>query len=362
MGLILIKEKLKKRLSKRHWNKKINRISQNEKIKKRKLTDLEKNKVLNFWKDFRPLDNLKWHNTYMAIYENSNEYNYEFFIPEDVFYMEIEPSLNNHTLAKAYEDKNFYHSIFEKKCMPNIVLRNINGNFYDQEYTRIENTRVKKYLMNHEGVYIVKPSLDTQGGKNIKKLIVNNDNIEFDGIEYQNIDILSRYYNKDFLIQEIIEQHEVLADIYKHSLNTIRIVTLRDKDKIICGSAVIRFGNEKRIVDNKGIACGIDVDGKINYYATYLDMSKCNKHPYTNANFSGVQIPNYSGLKDLVRSLHSKLLYFDLVSWDIAIDKNGNFKMVEFNLKGQEINFHQINNGPLLGQNTKTLLEKVYRK
>ena len=42
--------------------------------------------------------------------------------------------------------------------------------------------------------------------------------------------------------------------------------------------------------------------------------------------------------------------YFRIISWDIAIDKNGNFILIEYNIKGQDINFHQLNNGPVFNK------------
>ncbi len=43
--------------------------------------------------------------------------------------------------------------------------------------------------------------------------------------------------------------------------------------------------------------------------------------------------------------LHQKLFYTDLASWDFAINDKETVVFLEVNLAGQEINFHQFNNG-----------------
>lgn len=50
-------------------------------------------------------------------------------------------------------------------------------------------------------------------------------------------------------------------------------------------------------------------------------------------------------------------LYVKFVSWDISIDKTDAPVFIEFNTYNQNINIHQITNGPLLGKITNDNLE-----
>src|SRR5699024_7419591 len=122
--------------------------------------------------------------------------------------------------------------------------------------------------------------LDTQKGRNVNRIIIKDKNILFNDKTYEDLNELEDVYGNDFLIQEELKQHSLLSSIYSYSLNTIRIITYRDKSKslIDCISAVIRFGNEKRIVDNRGVACGINAEGRLNSYATDLRLEKSYKH------------------------------------------------------------------------------------
>lgn len=52
--------------------------------------------------------------------------------------------------------------------------------------------------------------------------------------------------------------------------------------------------------------------------------------------------------------------HFRLVSWDIAVDNENNPVLVECNLKFGQLDFHQLNNGPLFGDDTEIILDEVF--
>lgn len=53
--------------------------------------------------------------------------------------------------------------------------------------------------------------------------------------------------------------------------------------------------------------------------------------------------------------------YFRMVSWDIAIDEMGEAHMLEANFAKGSVNFHQLSNGPLFGEDTKAILDEVFK-
>ena len=54
--------------------------------------------------------------------------------------------------------------------------------------------------------------------------------------------------------------------------------------------------------------------------------------------------------------------HFKMVSWDFAVNEHGNPIMIEANLCLGELDFHQLNNGPLFGEDTKKILDEVFQK
>ena len=70
-------------------------------------------------------------------------------------------------------------------------------------------------------------------------------------------------------------------------------------------------------------------------------------------------MPGVAQSRELVTDLHAALLHFDLVSWDIAIAECGQPTLIEFNVLAQELHFHQMNNGPLFGVLTESVLARI---
>ena len=60
--------------------------------------------------------------------------------------------------------------------------------------------------------------------------------------------------------------------------------------------------------------------------------------------------------------LHAQMPRFRLVSWDFAIDPDGEPVLIEANLHYGELDFHQINNGPIFGEDTEKILKEVFNK
>lgn len=78
--------------------------------------------------------------------------------------------------------------------------------------------------------------------------------------------------------------------------------------------------------------------------------------------FDGFKIPSFDKACDLVRKAHPIIAHFRLVSWDIAIDQNGEALLIEANMRKGGLNLLQFNNGPLFGDLTKKILDEVFGK
>ena len=102
-------------------------------------------------------------------------------------------------------------------------------------------------------------------------------------------------------------------------------------------------------------------DGTLKDFAYNQKYEKFDVHP-SGRKFAGRQIPNFASALELVRALHLRFGHFRIISWDIAIDKNYKPSLIEFNLTPQSIDLHQINNGPLFGCLTESVLHEVFEK
>ena len=72
----------------------------------------------------------KYYNVYSSI-SGKDDINY---VPENIFYLVIEPILNDNSMSRAYADKNFYDRLPFSNLFPKTFVRNIEGEFYDHNY------------------------------------------------------------------------------------------------------------------------------------------------------------------------------------------------------------------------------------
>lgn len=336
-------------------------FSHNPTLKEFELNDTLCNKIKLFWEKHGLHASTLWHKAYIGV----NGIEDHRYIPEDIFYVFIEPRLNRKDLYHAYVDKNNYDKLFPGAITPKTILRNINGRYYDGNYEGIESDKVCDYLEKHRGVYITKPSIDSSGGKNVLKLHIDSLKIVMDGKNVRIRDI-EKFIPRDYLIQEFLQQHAFLNTIYPHSVNTMRVITLRINNTIHTLKAIVKFGAGCHYVDYNvhcgGVNCGLDDEGKLGKFAVDKYFRTYPRHPDTDYIFENTCIPHFPSVLAFAKNLHRYLLYFDMVSWDIAIDKNGCPVLIELNLINQGFSFIQVHHGPLFGDFTDELLDGNLRR
>ncbi len=296
---------------------------------------------------------VSWHEYYW----NLNGSYQEQYIPEDLYFTYIEPGLNRSIYYPSFLDKNILDKLFPKINQPATIIKNTNGFYFNEKSEMIDFNEVLILLMTHNE-FVVKPTLNTGGGRGVKFYKMESENKVAKAKALKKI-ILK--YEKNFIFQKRVKQNQQIRSLNKSSLNTIRIMTYMNESKVHVLSSVLRIGRNGEFTDNSsagGISCGIMSDG--NLMKTGFD-SNGNKY-YRSDNglvFEGFKLPQFKELKKFACELHPCLPFFKLVSWDLSIDENDECVLVEFNAFSQEINFHQLNNGPLFGGLTNQILAEV---
>jgi len=332
----------------RFLEKKIKLLLKNKKL--HSLSKEEESEVRDYFSKFgiRKL-NLGWH----LYYKDKNLSFSPKYIPENIYYTLIEPSLNRMSFGPAYTDKNILNILMKNVKQPTIVLKNINGFYFSQDKL-IEEKEAFNICSQLES-FVIKPSIDSGGGKKVS-LVKRDSNIITK-------DILSSY-RKNFIVQERIEANQNFKILNKSSVNTIRVMSYLNDNEINILSSVLRIGSEGQFTDNTGsggISVGINNDGtlkEIGYDYDGREYSKTSNH----FEFPGFAVPFYDEILEKAKELHPLIPHFKLVSWDFTIDSENKIVLIEFNTMLQEINFHQLNNGPLFGEYTETVLKSIDRK
>ena len=174
------------------------------------------------------------------------------------------------------------------------------------------------FSINHKS-FIYKP-LGSHSGNGIE--IVNTDNL-FNAEDFFN----QRMQFGPFVVEELIKQGSELAYLHPNSVNTLRVVTFRNDDKVDILLALLRIGKDNSVVDNGGaggimtnvnIGLGIVDSVGLDFKGTTYTI-----HPDTKVPLIGFQLPQWKEAKDFITNLARHIKGTTFISWDIAYSQLG---------------------------------------
>lgn len=279
----------------------------------------------------------------------------EKYIPASIYNSEIIYRLNKFQFRHAYVDKGFYDTLFPDINRPRTIIKNVNGYYYDGHNPLSMEEAIERCSDLNEA--IIKPTLEGTWGQGVK-LIKTEDGM----IPALNCSIydLFKEYKRSFIVQERFEQHEGIAKLNPTSLNTLRVMSYRRGNEVVILYAVIRIGRMNQVIDNEtagGIKADIDLStGKIKGVAFGSPKEKLMPKTDVGTELDGYQIPYFDKVLALVKEMHFRLPYFNLIGWDMSVDKNGNAAMIEWNRAAE---LSQVAHGPAFGEYTEEILSVV---
>lgn len=326
-------------------------------IKKIPGPNVRKNR--NLWRRLGSTPNIKWYQVFYSI----NNIDSPEYITETDYYNKVEPTLNNRTFSEAFCDKNSYHKLTgNHELLPAVYVRNIQGVYYDQSYQLMDiNPELSGIIPISAKKLVIKRSIDSGGGRDIEVFAYQEGCWQNNSGVILTTDYLSKAYHKNFIIQEYIRQHPFFSRFNATSVNTVRLFTYRSvKDNaIIPLQAVLRIGKPGAVVDNQaagGVACGISRDGMLNDFAINKKGEKITS--FNDVLFSGIgEIYKFQEMVATGKEIAGMLFYHRLLGFDFCVDENDNVKLIEINNRNNEINFYQMNNGPLFREYTEEVLD-----
>jgi hypothetical protein len=288
------------------------------------------------------------------------------FIPDNLFYWIIEPSLNRLRTSFAYADKNFYEKFYTPEFFPKGILHCINHSFYDSHYNLIKSLDqdlLKSLLADYRQI-VIKPSTDSSGGRNIQFFTETDGTFVNPQNEILSSEYLNRIRNSDFVIQERIISHTFYARFNPTSLNAVRLMTYRsvvtEKIEVVCG--ILKVGAPGSNVDNLhagGTVVAISKSGELSHFGVCGDGTLIHHlcaDPDIELKDVGLAY-NYDRMVDAATITASQVLNFRLISFDMCIDSTGSPRIIEINLSNQGTALYQVCRGPLLGDFTDEILE-----
>ena len=195
--------------------------------------------------------------------------------------------------------------------------------YYRRDVLLIENeeqrTQFMEFIKKHSE-FVAKPVKGLQG-QGVKK--INADGIQMKADEAFSLALqLSPCF-----IEELIVQNESMMRFHRESVNTVRLVTWCENNKMEPIFALLRVGCGKSFVDNAGaggILAAIDLEtGKI-ITAGYRQNGKVyERHPDTGICFEGEVIEEWSDLLRIAGEAAGLVPEQKIIGWDFALGRNG---------------------------------------
>ena len=285
-------------------------------------------KHYRLWKQLVHNVNPKWYRIYSTI-SGIEDYRY---VPPDIYYTVLEPILNQRSMCRGYKNKNFYERLNSNNLFPNTYIRNINGVFYDREYTPIFEKDIRNQfntLLDGVNKVLIKPALFSGGGRDLRIFDLS--------VEELSIDFLQEQYKKDYIIQEYIESTEYFRQFNPTSLNCIRINTYRSvtTNEVYTDEILFLIGGKGSVLSNThagGLYIDVKTDGSLGKFAVDGKGLKHFAPAGVNKKFSKFdKVPQINEFQKVASDVAYLYPYQRLLGLDLCMDKNGKVRVIEIN-------------------------------
>lgn len=216
--------------------------------------------------------------------------------------------MNDHDYAHIFDNKNEFNEVFRKY---------IGRECIDMEVATDE--EVKAFFEGRKKYFAKMKDLSCGLGC---ELLRKEDFADSDAF-------LSYIKEKGFTtVEDVIENHPDVAKLYPYSVNTMRIITLLDKQgEPHALIAVFKMGRDGRVVDNYGLHSPVDMEtGEILYPCHSGDTTAglhFTEHPNTHVKLVGYKVPFVKEAVAMAKEAAKVVPQMRYVGWDVAVTPNG---------------------------------------
>lgn len=130
------------------------------------------------------------------------------------------------------------------------------------------------------------------------------------------------------VLQQSVAQHSAMSALHPSSVNTLRVITVRDRAGTrMFTRPLARIGFGGTVIDN-GEAGGIQVfvdpaTGRMQGPGLMLRGGTVARHPDSGLELDGYEIPFFAQAVDMAVELHAQLPGLHTVGWDVAMTPDG---------------------------------------
>lgn len=152
-------------------------------------------------------------------------------------------------------------------------------------------------------------------------------------------DYLSELYHycceHQFIVEEYVRACKEIEEFHPHSLNTVRLVTVSNKDRVDILDAEFRIGVNDNVVDNAssgGVLASIDVvTGMLVGNGIDMQGNEYVTHPDTGKPIMGFVIPYWDEVAKACKEAAVIVPETVFAGWDVCVRQNGVIELIEVN-------------------------------
>jgi hypothetical protein len=213
--------------------------------------------------------------------------------------------LNAASHRDKFADKSQFNVVFEK--------------FIGREWLDLRTSNVaelKEFVIRHGAVMAKVP--DSLGGIGIAKRTAT-DITDYDDF-YQEL-----MNGRQFVVEQLIVQHPEMSTLCATSVNTLRVISYFDGDRVHILASVLKIGNGGAIdnFSHGGMYTMLD-DGGRAYSAAFDGENRTfTTHPVTGTPIVGFQVPLFDQVLQFVDTIARQIPEVPYVGWDIAVTEDG---------------------------------------
>ncbi len=221
----------------------------------------------------------------------------------------------NYITVLNYLNKKEYINTMRDKILFNKIFRD----YIKRDWIDLRTTSLKEFkeFVKEKDIIFGKVQNDF-GSHGIRKIVLKD--IKDINKLYEELII-----NKQILVEEGIKQHPTLDKFNPYAVDTLRIITLLDKD-----NKVHTIGNAFRINinDDDAISCfdafmKIDEDGNLISDCVDDNQKIYKEHPNINVKFNTLKVPFAKEAFNMVKQAALEVPEIRYIGWDVAITKDG---------------------------------------
>ena len=219
-------------------------------------------------------------------------------------------------LVRRLNNREYYHCFQNKLEFNKLFAKLVNRKYLDLKTASKED--FIEFVKGRSEI-MAKP-VDGIGGHGVKRIPIDA------STDLDRLYATCKLENRT-LVEEVIQQHHALQELYPQGVNTVRMVTILTGDQVEVMWAGLKIGSNGSVVDNVaegGICAWLDREtGVVITPAANYDGDIFETHPNTGVKIPGFQVPNFEAVKQLAQTAARMIPQIRYVGWDIAVTEDG---------------------------------------